>query len=62
MRLTRGVLLVDYANNIVNDGALSLSDGFCLGNGNEEDDIDVHVLSGGSLTVASGVFDYRNVN
>jgi hypothetical protein len=62
MRLTKGMLFVDYTNNIVNDGASSLSEGFCLGNGNEADNIDVHVLSGGSLTIASGIFDYRNAS
>jgi hypothetical protein len=62
MRLTKGTLLVDYINDLINYGAISNSEGFALGNGNAQDNIDIEILSGGSLNVLSGVLDYNNVN
>ncbi len=62
MRLTRGTLIVDHINNLVNESATSLSEGFALGNGNIDDDLDIQFKPGGSLNVISGMIDYQNVD
>jgi hypothetical protein len=63
MRLTRGLLLVNGKNSLINDGnAGVLSKGFCLGDGVASHDLSIQVQPGGSLNLVSGTLDYRNVN
>jgi hypothetical protein len=62
MRLTRGTLVVDYINNIFNSGATSLSEGICFGDGNADNDLNIQIKPGGSLSLINGMIDYANVN
>lgn len=62
MRLTRGTLLANGKNNLINTGAVSPSQGFVFGNGNPSDDLNIQILPGGSLNLLSGAIDYQNVN
>jgi len=62
MRLTKGTLLINYINDMINDNASSISEGFCLGNGIADDDITIEVMAGGSLNIISGMFNYNNIN
>ena len=62
MRLTKGTLFVNYINDVINDNATSISEGFALGDGNVDHDVMIHVMPGGSLNVLSGILDYNNKN
>jgi hypothetical protein len=62
MRLTKGTLFINYINDVINDNATSISEGFALGNGSVNDNITVEIMAGGSLNIISGIFDYNNIN
>ncbi len=62
LRLTKGNLLVDDKNYLVNPGALNISEGICFGNGVAADDLAVRIMAGASLNQLSGFFAYENVN
>jgi hypothetical protein len=62
MRLTRGTLIVDHKNYLINDGAYSLSEGFGIGNGDVLDDLEIKFMPGGSINLVSGLLDYQNIN
>ena len=62
MRLTRGTLVVNHINNIINIGALSLSEGFGFGDGNPDNDVNIQIKPGCSLNLINGMIDYANVN
>ncbi len=62
MQLTRGTLIVDHTNQLVNDGATSMSEGFVFGNHNFNDDLTIQIKPGGSLNLISGTLDYKNAD
>ncbi len=62
MRLTKGTLLIDHKNFLINVGATSLSEGFGFGDGIANDDLSFIVKPGGSIDLVSGMIDYQNVN
>lgn len=62
MRFTRGTLLVDDKNMMVNNGAVSVSEGFAFGDGNAANDIHIQIKPAGSLNLVSGSLDYQNID
>jgi len=62
MQLTTGTLVVNGQNHVYNDGAVSLSQAFILGNGNPANDLDIEILPGASISLESGKLLYANVN
>ncbi|KKQ33369.1 MAG: hypothetical protein US49_C0001G0049 [candidate division TM6 bacterium GW2011_GWF2_37_49] len=62
MQLTTGTLIVNGQNHVYNDGAVSLSQAFLLGNGNPANDLDIEILPGASISLESGKLLYANVN
>lgn len=62
MQLTTGTLVIDGQNYVYNDGAVSLSQAFILGNGYSARDLDIEILPGASLSLESGKLLYLNVN
>ncbi|MFA6491489.1 MAG: hypothetical protein WCW33_01500 [Candidatus Babeliales bacterium] len=60
MRLTRGMLIADHKNFLVNAGGESLSEGFAFGDGNPAHDLSIEVKPGGSLNLVAGYWDYVN--
>jgi len=62
LRLTKGTLLVDHKNTLVNDGATALTQGFAFGNGIAASDLTVEMMPGATLGLQSGLISYENVN
>lgn len=62
MRLTKGTLLIDHKNLLINAGATSPSEGFGFGDGIASDDLSFIVKPAGSIELVSGMIDYQNVN
>lgn len=62
MNLTTGRLLVNHISRLVNDGAVSVSEGFLFGNGVSGNDLNIQMMPGASLDLVSGVLGYQNVN
>jgi hypothetical protein len=62
MRLTKGTLVIDHKNYLVNTGATSVSQGIIFGDGTADHDLHLEFKPGGSITQLSGVFDYQNVD
>lgn len=61
LQLTKGTLCIDHKNEFFNDGAVALSQGIGFGNGIVADDLTIHLLPGGSVTLQSGILSYDNV-
>jgi hypothetical protein len=62
MQLTDGQLIVT-GKNYLSNSATSLSEGFCFGDGNSNDDLTIIINPGSSLNATAGtIVDYENVN
>jgi len=60
-RLAKGTLWVDHKVPVYSEGE-SADAGVTLGNGNSEEDLNIHVLPGASLDLQTGFLTYDNVD
>jgi len=62
MRLTRGTLIVDGHVDMLNNGAQSVSEGFCFGNGSVTSDLSIVIGPSSTLDLNSGLLSYENID
>jgi hypothetical protein len=61
LRLTNGTLVIDHRNSIYSE-AVSLSQAMSIGNGTSANDLNVVLMPGGMLDVATGILSYENAS
>ena len=62
LRLTNGSIIVENKNFLINDGAVSLSEGFAFGNQEAESDLNIIIKPGATVQLVSGLLDYQNID
>jgi hypothetical protein len=60
MRLTTGSLFIDHNVAVYNDDASALSEGFGIGNGVDDDRVNVQFMPAATLDMKSGIIDLNN--
>jgi hypothetical protein len=62
MRLTKGTVVVDGVAPLYNNGGVSASQGFIIGDGVQANDLGLDIMPGARLALQSGSFVYANAH